>query len=93
MIESIAQGYAARFISSVAGRILTSDKTGDDAAGCSVASSGKAGPDTISISAKSRLLSTNDLPLPASHRRHRAGTVGDALAGSQNPPRRGGDRY
>ena len=64
MIESIAQGYAARFISSVAGRILTSDKTGDDAAGCSVASSGKAGPDTISISAKSRLLSTNDLPLP-----------------------------
>ncbi len=64
MIESIAQGYAARFISSVAGRILTSDKTGDDAAGCSVASSGKAGPDTISISAKSRLLSMNDLPLP-----------------------------
>ncbi|MBP7528993.1 MAG: hypothetical protein KA801_13775 [Syntrophorhabdaceae bacterium] len=64
MIESIAQGYAARFISSVAGRILTSDKTGDDAADCSVASSGKAGPDTISISAKSRLLSMNDLLLP-----------------------------
>ncbi|MEN6439022.1 MAG: hypothetical protein ABFD97_10610 [Syntrophobacter sp.] len=64
MIESIAQGYAARLISSVAGRMLTSDKTGDDAAGCGVASSGKAGPDTISISAKSRLLSMNDLLLP-----------------------------
>ncbi|HBL23998.1 MAG TPA: hypothetical protein DDZ40_07765 [Deltaproteobacteria bacterium] len=64
MIESIAQGYAAKFISSVAGRILTSDKTGDDAAGCSVASSDNAGPDNISISAKSRLLSMNDLLLP-----------------------------
>ena len=67
MIESIAQGYAAKLLTSAVGRIFQSDRTNSTAQTRlnSAATSGKTtGPDTIQLSAKSRLLAMNDLLLP-----------------------------
>lgn len=67
MIESIAQGYAAKLLTSAVDRIFHSDRTNSTARTSlnSAATSGKTtGPDTIQLSAKSRLLAMNDLLLP-----------------------------
>jgi len=67
MIGSIAQGYGARALLSLAGRVLRPVDSGD--AGTTqetsrASTTGKAGPDTLSLSNKGKLLAANELLLP-----------------------------
>jgi|GEM_PF-1240039 len=67
MIGSIAGGYAARALVSLTGKILQSGNTSEDRTARNVSGTpagGTAGPDTLTISGKGKLLAANDLMLP-----------------------------
>jgi hypothetical protein len=64
MIGSIAQGYAARALVSLTGKVFGEDRTDRSVTG--MASTGATTPDTLTISGKGKLLAANELLLPTS---------------------------
>ncbi len=67
MIGSIAQGYAARALMSIAGKVLQPSDTGEDRMNRNIpaaSAAGTAAADTLTVSGKGKLLAANKLLLP-----------------------------